>query len=78
MCLVAAKFQTVRLPFLQVMAGLGDPLVWQVNKAVLPSVTVWSDGGCVNVGAAPGTQRATEWQKTKNGFWPKLMQRCDL
>lgn len=44
------------------MAGLGDPLVLQVNKAVLPSVTVWSDGVCVNVGAAPGTQRANDWQ----------------
>ena len=44
------------LPFLQVMAGFGAPLVWQVNKAVLLSVTVWSDGGNVNVGATPKTQ----------------------
>lgn len=38
------------------MAGFGAPLVWQVNKAVFPSVTVWSDGGNVNVGATPETQ----------------------
>lgn len=43
------------LPFLQVMAGFGAPFVWQVNKAVFPSVTVWSDGGNVNVGATPET-----------------------
>lgn len=45
------------VPFLQVMAGFGAPLVWQVNKAVLPSVTVWSDGGDANVGATPEKQR---------------------
>ena len=38
------------------MAGFGAPLVWQVNKAVFPSVTVWSDGGDINVGATPETQ----------------------
>lgn len=45
----------VLLPFLQVMAGFGAPLVWHINKAVFPSVTVWSDGGNVNVGAIPET-----------------------
>lgn len=48
------------VPFLQVMAGFGAPLVWQVNKAVLPSVTVWSDGGNVSVGATPETQKKHE------------------
>lgn len=38
------------LPFLQVMAGFGAPFVWHVNKAVVPSVTVWSEGVDVNVG----------------------------
>lgn len=44
------------LPLLQAMADFGAPVVWQVNKAVLPSVTVWSEGGNVNAGAAPETQ----------------------
>lgn len=48
------------VPFLQVMAGLGAPLVWQVNTAVFPSVTVWSDGGKVNLGATPATRREGE------------------
>lgn len=39
------------------MAGFGAPLVWQVNKAALPSVTVWSNGGNVNVGETPETKR---------------------
>lgn len=47
------------LPFFHVMAGFGAPLVWQVNKAVFPSVTVWSDGGNVNVGATPETKEKT-------------------
>lgn len=56
----------VLLPFLQVMAGFGAPLVWQVNKAVLPSVTVWSVGGDVNVGATPETQSESKrGEKTK-------------
>lgn len=49
----------VLLPFFHVMAGFGAPLVWQINKAVFPSVTVWSDGGNVNVGATPETKERT-------------------
>lgn len=52
------------VPFLQVMAGFGAPLVWQANRAVFPSVTVWSDGGDVNVGAIPetgGGKRRAGW-----------------
>lgn len=41
------------------MAGFGAPLVWQVNKAVAPSVTVWSDGGVAKVGAKPKTHCET-------------------
>ena len=48
------------IPFLQVMAGFGAPLFWQVNKTVSPSVTVWSEGGDVNVGAIPETERESE------------------
>lgn len=48
------------VPFLQVMAGLGAPPVWQENTAVFPSVTVRSDGGKVNLGATPATQRKDE------------------
>lgn len=50
----------VVVPFLQVMAGLGAPPVWQENTAVCPSVTVWSVGGKVNLGATPATQREVE------------------
>ncbi len=56
------------LPFLQVMAGFGAPLVWQVNKAVFPSVTVWSDGGNVNEGATPETQRENMRGKNMEKF----------
>lgn len=42
------------------IAGLGAPFVWQVNKAVFPSVTVWSDGGSVNVGATP-EHKESKW-----------------
>lgn len=38
------------------MAGFGAPLIWQVKKAVFPSVTVWSVGGDLNVGVTPETQ----------------------
>lgn len=56
-CLCAfARCAVTLLPLLQVIAGLGAPLVWQLNTALFPSVTVWSDGGDVNVGAAPRTQ----------------------
>ena len=37
------------------MAGFGAPLVWHINKAAFPSVTIWSDEGNVNVGAIPET-----------------------
>lgn len=63
--------QAVQLPFLQIIAGLGAPLVWQVNKALFPSVTVWSEGGDVNVGATPRTQWSNEWQKTKKWLMAK-------
>lgn len=54
------------LPFLQVIAGFGAPFVWQVNKAVLPSVTVWSEGGDANVGGTPETHRgSTREQKAE-------------
>lgn len=59
------------------MAGFGAPLVWQVNKAMCPSVTVWSDGGNVNVGATPETQgesmkgKNTERWLLRGDWWGK-------
>lgn len=75
----SVQLQTVRLPFLQVIAGLGAPLVWQVNRALFPSVTVWSDGGDVNAGATPRTQCCDEWQKTRKWLLAKAKAKiCSL
>lgn len=59
-CVCVFVYMCGLVPFLQVMAGFGAPLVWHVNEAVLPSVTVCSDGGNVNVGATPEKQRKHE------------------
>lgn len=61
------------------MAGFGAPLVWQLKRAVFPSVTVWSDGGKVNVGATPETRgenmRGKKKRKKRNGFWEKILRK---
>ena len=58
------------------MAGFGAPLIWQVNKAVFPSVTVWSDGGNVNVGATPETQ-SENMRRKKAETWLLRVERWE-
>lgn len=64
------------IPFLQVMAGLGAPAVWQENTAVFPSVTVWADGGKVNLGATPAVWREDERREGGKSLVIDCVSRC--
>lgn len=55
---------------------MGAPPVWQENTAVFPSVTVWSNGGKVNLGATPAMQKEDERKGGGNSLVIDCMSRC--